>query len=194
MNSRKIIEKIAYGAIFTSIAVIIKIFISIETPIFRISFYDFPLIICSILLGPLYGGIAGLITDLNYIITNPRGMIVGINWFTAECIFLGFFPGLYFHIFKYNKWKLSIMLFITLAIALLFNTLGIIQYYEIGYALTSLPWRILRDMVKYIIYIYLVDKFLTNPQLYNFSIFGSFSKKHRLINNDLNAEKVDVTE
>lgn len=180
MKSRILVEKIVYAALFTSIAVVIKIFINYETTFFRLSFFEFPLMLAGILLGPLYGALAGFVTDLNYIITNPRGMIVSINWFTLEAIAWGFLPGLFFQYFKYSKRKLYVMLIFTMPVAFIFNTLGIRLYSTTETALVFLPYRLLRDIAKYFIYIYLVHLFLTDRRFNQFVFFKRFYKKHQL--------------
>ncbi len=180
MKSSIIIRKIVYGAVFTSIAIVIKLFITFETPFFRLSFFEFPLMLCSILLGPLYGALAGFITDLNYIIINPRAMIVALNWFTLESITFGLVPGLFFHYIKYNKKKLMIILLITMILGFTFNTLGINMYYGTGYAVSSIPLRLLRDTLKYPLYLYLIHLFITDSRFSSFNFFYQFSKKHGL--------------
>lgn len=175
-----IIRKIVFGALFTSIAIVIKLFITFDTPIFRLSFYEVPLIMCSILLGPLYGALSGFITDINYIIINPHAQNVGLNWFTVESVTFGFLPGFLFYLLKFNKRNLSIILLITMILGFTFNTLGIQFYFGTGTALSSIPFRFLRDAVKYPLYIYLLYLFLTDKRFASFIFFKKFHQKNNI--------------
>lgn len=79
-------------AMLVAMAVVLKVFLSITTPQFRITFYDIPLMVTGIMFGPLYGLIGGFSTDVaNIVFPN---MATGFNLMTIESMMWGFIPAL----------------------------------------------------------------------------------------------------
>jgi riboflavin transporter len=109
-------KKIALAAMMASIAVILTRFMSIIIPLggypsLSIDFGSVPIIISGIFLGPLYGGIVGLVSDLVGFIINNRGGVFHFG-FTLNAILTGVIPGLLFYLLKNKNVKPTIYVLI----------------------------------------------------------------------------------
>jgi ECF transporter S component (folate family) len=80
--------------IFIAISSILKVFLSITFPTFRLTFFEIPLILLGMISGPLVGGLGGLITDIFNIIM-PGNLATSFNLFTIESMVWGIIPGIF---------------------------------------------------------------------------------------------------
>lgn len=80
--------------VFIAISSILKVFLSITFPTFRLTFFEIPLILLGMISGPLAGGLGGLITDIFNIIV-PGNLATSFNLFTIESMVWGIIPGIF---------------------------------------------------------------------------------------------------
>lgn len=181
-KSRLQIERITFGALFASVAIILKIFMSYETQFFAVRIFEIPIMVAGVLLGPLFGGFVGLVTDLVYSMVNARGLNVGINLFTLESMIYGIIPGLVFRIFIYNKFSISLSTIFTLLIAFTISTtqLFIWSYPETKTVIALLPYRVIVLLLKIPFEIFLINLLITNKSFYSISIYQRFFQKQKL--------------
>ena len=103
-----LVQKIALAGILLSLVIIFTRFLSIQNipviPFVRISLGPALIMFSSILLGPLFGGIIGGLSDILGIVLIPNSLGYSINpWFTAVYTLLGVIPGLLVYIFDKIK-------------------------------------------------------------------------------------------
>ena len=102
-----ITRKITTAAFFTAIAIILTRFFGIVVPLggypsLSLDFGSVPITIAGIILGPIFGGIVGLASDLiGFFIVNNRGGVFHFG-FLLNAVLTGVIPGL---IYKYLKNK-----------------------------------------------------------------------------------------
>ena len=78
-------------ALLVAMSVLLKSFFSIEFQVYRISFYEIPLMILGFIAGPIAGFVGGLITDVMHIIFSPLAFT--FNFFTMATISWDLFLG-----------------------------------------------------------------------------------------------------
>lgn len=157
-------------AMLTAIAILMKSYGSIETGIWRLSFYEIPLMMLGIFFGPIPAFIGGLATDFGYIMS--RGWLYGINFFTISTVLWAFVPAMLLFKRKYTIGKLIAVIVFTSMLAFTFNTLGLVQFYgstqlvvfQDGVVGPMFP-RIITSVLKFPIQIYLVHVLITRLQL-----------------------------
>lgn len=143
-KNRLLIFQIALASILASLASVLKIF-SIETPFYRFSFFEIPLIISGLTIGPFFGGIAGLITDITYMIV--KGYTPSLM--TLSTMLWGALPGLLFLFKKYLKneslWGVMVVITILVTSIICFgiNTLQLYLWYGTSSLIANLPTRIM---------------------------------------------------
>ena len=101
-------------AILVSMSVVLKSFLSLDSPEFRLTFYGIPLIILGIMFGPVIGIIGGFIVDWIYVIISPFAF--SFNLFTLSAISWALIPAL----LLFRKKELSIR---GIAIAVILSSL-----------------------------------------------------------------------
>lgn len=157
-------------AMLVSIAILMKSYGSIETGIWRLSFFEIPLIMLGVFFGPIPAFIGGLATDFGYIMS--RGWMYGINFFTISTVLWAFVPAMLLFRRKYNIARLIAVVALTSMFAFFFNTLGVVQFFgstqlvvfQDGVIGPMLP-RILTALLKFPIQIYLVHVLVTRLHL-----------------------------
>ncbi|HEY8364312.1 MAG: folate family ECF transporter S component [Bacilli bacterium] len=181
-KSKKIIRQVVFGAIFASVAIIMKLFISYETQFFAVRIFEIPIMIAGILLGPLYGGLVGLVTDLVYSMINIRGLNVGPNLFTVEAMLFGIIPGIVFTFFRYKKTTIILSTVITLIIAFIVSStqLFIWQYEQPASFFALLPYRFLVMIIKIPFEIIILHYLITYKGFSSIKIYQDFYQKHHI--------------
>ncbi|MBU1093285.1 MAG: folate family ECF transporter S component [Firmicutes bacterium] len=127
MNGNKQLQKIVLAASLAAVSVVIDVFFKYVLNIqhFGVPFYAIPIIIGSIVLGPLYGVIMGFIGD------GIGVMIAGEGYLPLYVIgpmIWGLMPGLLLHK-KYSPLKLGWAIPLTYVLVSLSNTLAGVVYF-----------------------------------------------------------------
>ena len=86
---------IVYMALFIALDVVFTRFVSIQTPIIRIGFGFLPISLCSIMFGPIIGGITGAVADIVGMVIFPSGAY--FPGFTLSAFVSGTIYGLVLH-------------------------------------------------------------------------------------------------
>ena len=157
-------------AMLTALAILMKSYGSIETGIWRLSFYEIPLIMLGIFFGPIPAFIGGLATDFGYIMS--RGWMYGINFFTISTVLWAFVPAMLLFRRKYTATRLVLVVAFTSLLAFSFNTLGLVQFWgttqlviiQDGVLGPMFP-RIITLLLKLPIQVYLVHVLVTRLHL-----------------------------
>ncbi|MGI6787186.1 MAG: hypothetical protein ACOX5X_01340 [Acholeplasmataceae bacterium] len=132
---------IILGSILTAAAVGIRLFFDYLFPTggtFGLPIYSIPLVIASLILGPLYGLLAGITADLAMGLFGPYNYL---PLFGISTIIWATIPGLLTRK-NYSFLKMVFSVLISYVLASLFNTLAIIVYYDSKTALASFAIRI----------------------------------------------------
>ena len=112
---------IAYTAILIAISVALK-FCSILLGSFSISFTYIPCFIAGMFLGPVSGGLVGLLGDIIGVLAKGA---TPSPFISISCALIGIIPGL---IFMIKKWHPFIKLAISLVLVLFICTMGLSAY------------------------------------------------------------------
>lgn len=88
------LRNIILAGLLASMSIVVKIFLSFTTYELRISFYEIPLFIAGIVLGPFLAGVSGFAVDWTYVMVHP--MAFTFNLFTVSAMLWGIVPGLVF--------------------------------------------------------------------------------------------------
>lgn len=104
-------KEIALSGVFIAISIILTRVFAIMIPLaglpaLRIGFGAIPIQISGILMGPVIGGIVGVIADLLGFIMNPGGGVF-FPGFTLTAALNGIIPGLLFNYFRKNKGNIN---------------------------------------------------------------------------------------
>lgn len=143
------------AAILIAMSVVFKSFLSIEGGVFRISFFDIPLIVLGIMLGPVIAIISGFVVDWIYVLTSPFAFT--FNFMTLSTIAWALIPALFlFRRKNISIFILSIVIILTSIIAFSLNTYQLYIWYGTG-AFGDLPVRIVIMLVKLPIQISLIN-------------------------------------
>ncbi len=67
------LRKLTFAAIFTALSIVLTRFLSIQFPFFRLGIGMAPVHLSGYLLGPVWGGVTGLLADLIGLTLNPIG-------------------------------------------------------------------------------------------------------------------------
>ena len=138
-------KKIATMALMIAIEIILTRFLSIQTPIVRISFGFIPIAMIAMIYGPIYAGLGAAIADLIGVMLFPTGVF--FPGFTATAFLSGFAYG----IFLYNRPKSLVCvcvatMIVTVGLQLGLDTLWVQILTGKGY-IALLPTRILRTLI-----------------------------------------------
>lgn len=140
-------------AILVAMSILLKSLLSIETQVFRATFYDIPLMISGIIVGPIAGLIAGFAVDWTHVMISPFAF--SFNLFTVSSMVWGFIPGLVLFRKRIGYVNLTVVVVITSIIAFSLNTAQLYIWYGEGiYA--ALPVRIITMLVKLPIQVFVV--------------------------------------
>ncbi|MCI5631206.1 MAG: folate family ECF transporter S component, partial [Bacilli bacterium] len=98
------IKRMSYSALFIALSVILTRFLSFEVGFFRVGFGSLPIIISSIVCGPIYGAITGIGADVIGAIFFPKGPY--FYGYTIDAMTQGILPFLVLKAFK-GRYKAS---------------------------------------------------------------------------------------
>jgi len=140
------LRNLILAGLLASMSIVLKIFLSFTTYELRISFYEIPLFIGGMVLGPFLAGVAGFAVDWTYVMVHP--MAFTFNFFTLSAILWGVIPGLLF--FK-RKVTLTRLAFTVIGVRLITFTLNSIQLYILSGAgmLAQVPARLIIMVIKW---------------------------------------------
>ncbi|MCG8337964.1 MAG: folate family ECF transporter S component [Proteobacteria bacterium] len=120
------IKSLVLASLLVALSVILTRFLSIQLgQTLRIGFGKLPIMLSGILLGPVWGLLVGVITDLIGFIINPMGGVF-LPGITISYALIGFLPGVIVHvIFRQKKvWTITLCAVINgLLVDLLLTTL-----------------------------------------------------------------------
>ena len=99
MNTHNMIKRLVLCGLFTALGVVLGGMLSIPAVALggysvKIGFGALPVLLSSILYGPVYGGIVGALTDFLQATLFPKGAYM--PWFTVIGALFGVVPGLFF--------------------------------------------------------------------------------------------------
>ena len=138
---KKQVFKLTLASSLVSISVVLDIVFKVIIPNdnFGVPIYAIPLVIGSIILGPIYGAMMGLVSDVAGFFLMPRG---DFNFlFSLSAMAWGTLPGLFLN--KHSqRMGYYIVLFFTHLVATTVNTISLYFFVSKNYALTMLPLRI----------------------------------------------------
>jgi len=138
-------RNILFVGLFISLEIILTRFLSVESPIVRISFEFIPIAISAILFGPVTAGVAAAIADVLGMLIFPKGAY--FPGFTLSAFVTGFLYGLILY-----KKKVTIVrsFFAALAVivtaSLVLNTIWLVYLTKNG-AYAILTARIIKSLV-----------------------------------------------
>ncbi len=143
VSQKDIIFKITLSAIFIALATVLKSF-SITTGEMRLGFYEVPVFLSGIILGPLFGSLVGLGSDMIYSLSSgysfsPIMMCSAVMW--------GFIGSLFYNK-KVKLYQAFILCLIASIVATTINSLQLYIYYGMG-MFANLPSRIFTMIVKW---------------------------------------------
>jgi len=138
-------KKIVLTAMLIALEIILTRFLSIQTPIIRISFGFIPIVLIAIMYGPLFAGIGAAIGD-----------ILGVSLFSAFAPFPGFtltaflagiVYGLLLHKHPKSLPRICIAaIIVTVALQFVLDTAWLVFFFERGF-IALLPTRIIRTLI-----------------------------------------------
>lgn len=128
MNGNKQLQKIVLAASLAAVSVVIDVFFKYALGIqnFGLPFYAIPIIIGSIILGPIYGVIMAVIGDGVGVMISGYGYL---PMFVLAPIVWGGLPGLFLHK-NYSKFKLAYLIPLTYLLASLSNTFAMYIHFD----------------------------------------------------------------
>ena len=139
MNRNNHIQKLVLGSSLAAVSVVIDVFFKYALNIqnFGLPFYAVPIILGSIILGPVYGMAMGFVGDAIGVALSNTGYL---PMFIFAPMIWGFLPGLFLHK-KYSTFKLTYVIFLTYILASLSNTLALYIHYGIETTMALLVLR-----------------------------------------------------
>lgn len=152
-NLRKEVRFVSLASILTALSIGLDLLVKnvIPTIDFGLPYYAIPLIIGSIVLGPVYGAIMGFTSDLIGFVLAQRGSYAFLFAFSA--IAWGVIPGLLLK--KDSKWlKVTIAIILTHLIATGLNTLALWLEVSPTYATSNLLTRLIMIPINVVILSY----------------------------------------
>lgn len=144
------LQAVIMAGLLASIAFVLKLYLSFTTFDLRITFYEIPILIGSIFLGPVLGGIIGLASDFAYISLAgfPFSFILAFS-----AVLWGVLPGLFLK-------KVSLKTLIPVVVAVSLITFGLNSYQLYLWTGTGMwalfPLRLLIVIFKWPIQMYLI--------------------------------------
>ncbi len=139
------LRKMVYAGMFAAMGVVLKVF-AITTGEFRASFYDLPLFLGGIVLGPIFGLIMGFAVDWLYVMIHP--LAFSFNLMTVSTMLWGFMGGLIFYQKKHlNIFLLSATIIATSLIAFSLNSIQLYIWAGSG-MFAKIPLRLLSLVIK----------------------------------------------
>jgi riboflavin transporter len=161
----RIVRKITLAALLASVSIVLTRFFGIVIPLggfpsLSLDLGSVPILLSGIVLGPIFGGIVGLTSDLVGFAINPRGGIFHFG-FTINSILTGVIPGLIFVFLKNKNLK-----FTKIAIISILYILGT-YYFVVIRAADSTAIKLLANTLLFMVAssIITVDYKIKNKQL-----------------------------
>jgi len=161
----RIVRKITLAALLASVSIVLTRFFGIVIPLggfpsLSLDLGSVPILLSGIVLGPIFGGIVGLTSDLVGFAINPRGGIFHFG-FTINSILTGVIPGLIFVFLKNKNLK-----FTKIAIISILYMLGT-YYFLVVRSSDSTLIKIISNTLLFVVAfsIILVDYKIKNKQL-----------------------------
>lgn len=150
-----LIRKLALAGLFTALSIVLDIFFKQILPLDWVGFpyYALPIIVGSIVLGPILGGTMGLVSDIVGFFLFPLGSFNAL--FSLSAIMWGVIPGLLVKL-KTNVWWLLLVIFITHVLATLSNSVALWILFSFEAAVATLPLRIMLLPVNALVLTFLV--------------------------------------
>ncbi len=167
-------KRLVTCALLTAIAVLLSGPLSI--PVFPLGIYSLkiglgalPVILSGILFGPVYGGIAGGLTDILQFVSSPKGAYM--PWFTIVGVLTGLLPALFFRLGQ--KATLPRLFFAVgtsqIFCSVICNTALLVLLYGVPLE-TILPLRVINQAVTIPVYVFLL--YLLLPLLKKVGVSG----------------------
>lgn len=155
MKNKQQLQKWSLAAVLTALSIVIDIFFKtlVASTTFGLPFYAIPLVLASIVLGPVYGGVMALVGDFIGV------TIAGLGWlpmFMLAPLFWGIIPGLLMHR-RYSRFRLAFVIPLSYVFATTANTLAILVHFDRLAALSTLALRLSLVLFNSIIMFYLVQ-------------------------------------
>ena len=100
MSKKMNVRKLVYLAFLVAINIVLVRLLSFQTPVSRLDFGFIPISLAGAMFGPVWGGLAGGLSDVLGMLFNSKGMAFFFGW-TLNAVLHGVFYGL----FLYRKEK-----------------------------------------------------------------------------------------
>lgn len=140
-------------AVLVAISVVLKSFLSIETQVFRVTFFDIPLMVLGLTVGPLGALVGGFIVDWLHVMYSPFAF--SFNLMTVSTMMWGFIPAIFLFRKKVGYINLTMAVILTSLICFSLNSIQLYIWLGSG-MFSALPIRIITLLVKLPIQIFLV--------------------------------------
>ena len=155
------VKNITRIALLVAIAIVLKAYLSIETGIWRLTFYEIPLVVLGVFFGPMFAIIGGLATDFAYIMS--RGWMYAFNIFTISTIMWALIPAFFFYKRRYTMARLITVVLFTSTLVFILNTIGLVQFFGSTQLVFLKGWvpgpmlpRVVTYLIKLPVQVYLV--------------------------------------
>lgn len=137
MNKKFSTKTLVLAAVLTALSVVLTRFFSVQlTSTMRIGIGPLPIIMSGIILGPIFGGMVGLVADLIGFLINPGGSFhLG---FTFSSVLTGVLPGIVAMLVNKDNNRLNLTIFLSviavyLPVHLFLNTLWLMVLVHRGF-------------------------------------------------------------
>jgi len=171
MNRNNQIQRLVLAASLAAVSVVIDVFFKYALNIqnFGLPFYAVPIILGSIILGPVYGMAMAFVGDAIGVVVSNQGYL---PMFVLAPIVWGVLPGLFLHK-KYSAHKLAYVIPVTYILASLSNTLALFIHFGMETTMALLLLRMALIPFNSIVIFYVVKdlyhKLLPFHERYNLS-------------------------
>ena len=143
ISKKVLIYRITFSAVFIALGAVLKT-VSINTGEMRLGFYEIPVFLSGMLLGPFYGALVGIGSDFVYSISSGYSYSVIMM---CSAMMWGFLGGLLHN--RKNKFIVTLLMCLLAGVvATSINSVQLYIYYGIG-MFANLPNRILTMLVKW---------------------------------------------
>ncbi|MCF7932666.1 MAG: ECF transporter S component [Acholeplasmataceae bacterium] len=144
MKHQMLLQKLALASVLTALSIVIDIMFKMiaMSPVFGFPFYAIPIVLGSILLGPIFGMMMAFIGDFFGVINSgypylPLFALAALAW--------GAIPGILMRKHVQPE-RLMWAIVISYLLASGFNTVAMMVHYSVQTALANLPLRLLAAM------------------------------------------------
>lgn len=143
-----------YMGFYISLEIILTRFLSIQTPILRLSFGFIPIALAAIMFGPILGGVTAMLSDILGMIIFPQG--VYFPGFTFSAFLGGAIYGVFLHKRSNKVWRITVtVLIIAVGIDMGLNTLWLSMLTGKAAMVILVP-RILKSLIMLPVQIFLI--------------------------------------